>query len=140
MQVSNEILNNIASEMELGLICYIHRDTLEVVAIPDEDRFFGMEVEAWKEDIKKIKKAKRKFIEIKKMESSRSFDVMAEFAESLPECPTKIRLITALEGHKPFANFNHQIHQAADHKENWFKFKREKNIEWIARQLDYDPL
>ena len=140
MQVSNEILDNIASEMQAGFTCYIHRDTLEVVAIPDKDRFFGMEMDAWKKDLEKIKKAKKKFIEIEKMESSRSFNVMAEFANFLPDCPTKIRLITALEGHKPFANFNLQIHHAADYREDWFKFRHAKIIEWISSQLEYNPI
>ena len=140
MKIPKEKLNEIADEMESGFKCFIHRDTLEIVTYPDEDRFMEIDQKEWKEEINKVKKNKKKFVEIDKMDSRESFEVMAEFAESLEECATKIRLITALEGHKPFANFNHQIHNSGEYREQWFAFRREKTLEWIERQLEYEPL
>lgn len=61
---------------------------------------------------------------------------MKDFALSLSESATKIRLVTALEGHKPFGNFNHQIHNAGKEKEQWFHFRWERGIEWVKDQLE----
>jgi hypothetical protein len=118
MEAPKEILNDIADSMEAGNKCFIHRETFEVVRYPrDLDEFAGFDDAAWKEEKNKVKKNKKKFLEIEDMDSRHKFRVMAAFAESLEESHTKIRLITSLEGHKPFANFKHQIHSACEYRE-----------------------
>lgn len=134
-KVPKQILNDIADSMEASMKCFIHKTTFEVVSVPDEDRFPEMDLEGWEEDIDKVF-GNPDYIEIQKMESSDSFQVMEDFALSLPENATKIRLIAALEGHKPFGNFNHQIHNAGIEREQWFQFRRERGIEWVKDQLD----
>ena len=69
------------------------------------------------------------------MTSSDSFSVMEVFADSLENNTTKLRLQTALQGQKPFANFKLQIDSSGDYRNLWFEFRREKNIEWVANQL-----
>ena len=137
MEISKEILNDIADTMEMGLKCFLHRETFEVVSYPDPEENFDMDPEDWEEAIGKVKKNKKKFIEIEAMTSSDSFKVMEEFIESLDNNDTKIRLVTALEGRKPFANFNHQIHNSNEYRELWFAFKRQKSIEWVQNQLSF---
>src|SRR5688572_17246374 len=100
MEVPREILNDIADSIEAGYKCFIHRETFEVVKYPDDlDGFadFSDDDDAWKEEKKKIKKHKKKFVEIEDMDSRHKFRVMEAFAASLEDNPTKIRLITALE-------------------------------------------
>lgn len=132
-----KVLNDIADSMEAGLKCFLHKTTYEVITIPDEDRFPGMDLEegGWEESIDKVF-GNPEYIEIEKMDTSESFSIMEDFAISLPESATKIRLITALEGHKPFGNFNHQIHNAGKEREQWFKFRRERGIEWVREQVE----
>jgi len=138
MKLSYKILNEIADYMEAGFKCFVHKKTHEIIAIPDENRFPGTDLNdeenAWAADIRKIDE-NPDYIEIDSMESSDSFRVMEDFALSLPEGATKIRLLTVLEGHKPFANFNHQIHNAGKEREQWFKLRREQEIEWLKNQL-----
>ncbi|MEO9147123.1 MAG: UPF0158 family protein [Ginsengibacter sp.] len=134
-KVPKSILNDIADKMEASMKCFIHKTTFEVVTIPDEDRFPEMELEDWEEDMDKVF-GNPDYIEIEKMESSDSFQIMEDFTLSLPESATKIRLITALEGHKPFGNFNHQIHNAGKERDQWFQFRRERGIEWVKDQLE----
>lgn len=132
------VLKNIAESLEAGMNCFIDRTTFEVVTIPDTSRFPEMDLEdgesLWKEDIDKVS-GNPEYVEIEKMSSSDSFRVMEDFADSLPESTTKVRLITALEGHKPFGNFNHQIHQTGIEKQQWFTFRTERNMEWVSEQL-----
>ena len=135
MEISREILNDIADSMEAGFKCFIHRDSLEEVTHINPDQSPDMDLEDWEEEIDKIRKDKEKFIEIESIASSDSFRIMAEFAESLENSATKIRLLTALEGHKPFANFKYQIDNAGEYRELWFAFKRNEYIELIQDQL-----
>lgn len=61
--------------------------------------------------------------------------MMEEFANSVVDPSVKMRLLTALEGPKPFANFKHQIANLGEWRDLWFRFQRQKNIEWVAEQL-----
>ena len=140
MEVPKEILNEIADSMESGFKCFIHRETFEVVTYMDPDRYPDMDPKEWKEEISKVKKNKKKFLEIENMGSSDSFRVMAEFADSVEDATTKVRLVTALEGHRPFANFKIQIDNSGEYRELWFAFRREKNIEWVQNQLSIESL
>lgn len=135
MEVSREILNDIADSLEAGFKCFIHKDTCEVVTYLNPDQNPDMDPKDWKEEIGKVRKGKNKFIEIVRIESSKSFKIMEEFVYTLENNSTKIRLLTALEGQKPFANFKHQIDNSGDYRELWFTFRRNKNIEWVQDQL-----
>lgn len=138
MALSIEIINDIAGSMEAGLKCFIHKQTLEVVTIPDEESFPGMDWEDeesdWKEDIDKVLD-NPEYVEIERMDSSESFKIMEDFVESLADSATKIRLATALEGYKPFGNFKHQLENAGEGREMWFIFRRQQLIEWVKKQL-----
>jgi hypothetical protein len=138
MEISKEILNDIADSVEAGFKCFIHKETHEVVTYLDPDSYPDMDVAAWKEEIGKVKKDRKKFIEIESMNSSERFKVMEEFVYSLEDNSTKLRLLRALEGHKPFANFKHQIENSDHERQLWFAFRREKNMQWVEHQLDLD--
>ena len=140
MEVPKEIIKEIAEDLESGMKCFIHQDTLEVVTYPDPDRHGGEEIEGFKEEIKKVKKEKKKFIEIENMESRDSFRMMAEFAESVEDPIIQTKLITALEGHKPFANFKIQVDHSGEYRQKWFAFKTQKYIEWVPEQLSLERL
>src|SRR5258705_1866865 len=138
MEVSKEILNEIADSLQSGFKCFIHRDTSEVVTYMDPDQFPDMDPKDWKEEISKVKKNKKKFIEIERMDSSDSLRIMEEFVDTLDNNSTKIRLLTALEGHKPFANFKVQIDHSGEYRELWFSFKQQKTVEWVVDQLNLE--
>ena len=47
----------------------------------------------------------------------------------------KIRLLQALEGRKPFANFKLQIDNSGTYREIWFEFKRNWMNEFVSEKL-----
>jgi len=63
------------------------------------------------------------FINIERLESFESFEIMEKFANSLETSPLKQKLFNALQHKKPFANFNAIIHNSPE-KASWFAFKR----------------
>ena len=136
MGISQQILSDLADDIEMGFVCFIHKETFEVVSYPDPDRFGDMETEMWKSEISKIKRQKKKFIQIEKKDSFQKFKVMRQFVDSLENNSTKVALLIALEGPKPFANFKDNIHNSGDYRDLWFAFLKKRNIEWIRNQID----
>ncbi|HEX7844652.1 MAG TPA: UPF0158 family protein [Chitinophagaceae bacterium] len=126
MQVSRDILNEIADNLEMGFKCYLNRGSLELVAFPDPDQYSDMDNYTWKDELSNLRKNKKKLIEIEKTMPSDSFRVMEEFVLSLPNNSTRIRLVTALEEREPFANFKQQIDNSGQYREQWFAFRRQK--------------
>ena len=135
MKFSSEILKDIVDDLQSGLKCFIHRETGEVVSYMDPEQFPDIDYDIWKDDVKKTKS--KKFIEIEPMSSIDSFQIMEEFVGNLDDNPTKIRLQTAIEGHKPFANFKIQIENSGEYRQMWFAFKEQKYTEWVADQLQF---
>ena len=135
VELSKEILNTIAENLESGEKCFIHKLTGELVSYPDDDSFdFEEDINPWQDDKDKVE-ADSAFVEFEKMPSKISFQVMEDYANSVNNREVKIRLLTALDGKKPFANFKHQIDNLGEWRELWFDFRRKKNIEWVREQL-----
>lgn len=135
MEVARELLNTIADNLEAGDQCFIHKVTLEIVAYPEDHLLdFDPENNVWQEDIEKVE-SDDSYIQIEKMPSNKYFDTMEAFANSVDERSVKIRLLTALNGRKPFANFKYQIDNSGQWRDQWFEFRRQKNMEWVAKQL-----
>jgi hypothetical protein len=67
------------------------------------------------------------------MSSSQGYQVMEAFVDSLDNDATKVRLLQAIIGKKPFASFKYQIDNTE--REKCFAFRRAKNMEWIIEQL-----
>ena len=135
VELSKEILNTIADNLEAGEKCFIHRTTREMINYPDNDSFdFDEDINLWQDDMDKVE-TDSAFVEIEKMASRQSFEIMEEFANSVTNREVKIRLLNALDGQKPFANFKHQVDNIGEWRSLWFDFRRQKNIEWVREQL-----
>lgn len=140
MQLSKETIKEIADNLELGLRCFVNIETHEVVAMPDENKYADMETEAWKEDMEKVENDPEQYKEIESMRSSDSYQVMEDFVETIDDAFLKGRLIQAIEGHKPFANFKLQIDRSGPYREKWFAFRTQRTIDWVKDQFNADML
>lgn len=141
MKVPKEILDQIADNLESGLKSFLHKETFEVISFPDEDSFPGMDSELWQEEFDKLENDESgNFFEIKKMESSESYKVMEDFVYSIDDSQVKAKLIQAIEGYKPFANFKHQLLNAGEYRKLWFQYSRERLVEFVRDQLSVDLL
>jgi hypothetical protein len=78
----------------------------------EEENEFGLTYMKWE-----------KCIEIEPLESHESFKIMENFVNHLKSGKEADRLAQAVNGHKPFANFNHLIHDS-QYRENWFAFRQ----------------
>ncbi len=139
------VVNEIAQYMDMGMICYLNRETIALSTIPLEMYY---EVDHCKSADEMKQKLDELYgwqsvefldwdnpIEFRPFPSDLSFDIMEEFTDNLPN-DEKLRpkLINALQDRKPFANFG-RIIDNSDLREEWFEFKREYLDNLVAEDL-----
>ncbi|GHT69980.1 hypothetical protein AGMMS50239_37640 [Bacteroidia bacterium] len=94
----------------------------------DEENPFHLEHHKWD-----------KCVKIEPLESHGSFEIMSDFVNQLKSGRETDKLIQALNGHKPFANFNHQIHNSK-YKEDWFAFRQKALEKYVIQHYFYEYL
>jgi Uncharacterised protein family (UPF0158) len=139
-KLSIELIKSIADDLECGMICYIHRETLEQISLPDFEALGG-DAEGWEEDIEKIENNGKDYLQIEKLESRESFYIMESFVENLHDSvPAKKYLSIALANRKPFAGFNAIIHNEDDLRVEWFAHRTKCMLEYVQECLKADEL
>jgi Uncharacterised protein family (UPF0158) len=131
----NEIIKEIAEQMECSCVSYFNPKTLELISLPaqiiedgDSDGFFESEMEI-------IENRAEEFICFETLESSDSFRIMENFVESLPKSTAEKALFNAINGPKPFRNFNHIIHDS-EFRNDWFEFRKNAYIDYVNDILE----
>jgi len=135
--VTKEQIKEIAEQLDCGFSCYFNKKDNELLFVPDPDHHPDMEMSAWKSELKKIRKNPNNFITIDPPSSSESFEIMAEFAESLEDGKLRDELIQALNKRKPFREFKFVIDNSGDFRQKWFDFKSTKLQERVEDELRY---
>ena len=130
------IIKEIAQELDCGFDCYYNSKTNEIVTIPnfshiaDEDDFN----EAFRADLAKIKEHQADFMKIEVLQSFENFKIMELFVEQLPDKKLQSELENVLANKKPFQNFKHKI-DLSDFRQNWFDFKQSELEKIVKNQL-----
>lgn len=107
-----ELVKSIAENTDMGMVCYLNPESLEMIAIPsdvDIDSFYESEEDGndfdddnlWTDDFKKID-SWEKYVILRAPESDDSYRLMEEFVDQLPESRLKNNLSNALNRSHPF--------------------------------------
>ena len=136
MEVSKEILKEIAGYLDTGFRVFLNTKTLEIVYLPDENKVLDFDSKIWKSEFAKVKKKSNSFIEIENISSHENFRIMENFINSISDKTLAAKLTQAIEGYKPFANFKFQIDQSGPFRLDWFKFKENEIINFVKSQLE----
>ena len=129
--------DGLAQDLEMGLICYVHRTTKEYISMPDFSEFSDNQ-ELYQEDIDKIEANPDDYVEMRPMESRKSFLIMVDFAEQ--EVSNRFwqsKLIDALERSKPFRRFKDIVDTYDALREQWFAYKHTRYTEWVKEKLEW---
>lgn len=135
MEVSDETLKAIAEELDLGMQCFLNKETFEVISFPNEDIYGDFDIEDWQQEIDKVKNHPDHFIEIERRKSAEAYRAMEWFIEDVADEEAKIKLTLAIAGKKPFANFEKQLHEFPELVDEWFEFNKDCIIDFIKQQL-----
>jgi hypothetical protein len=109
------LVKEIADYLSMGHLVFVNPETLEIDSIPKND---DLMISDYEFDYDKV----QDWIEVEPLESHESFEIMESFVESLPKGKEKNKLAQAIEGYKPFANFNRLIHNSEE-RNNWFQYR-----------------
>ena len=138
------LISEVAGNMSTGLISFVNTETLEVDGMPKEiypDLLFDEEDEEEKDDVYSdeifsLPKWKD-YITIEPLESSEAYRIMEYFVDNLPKGNAKNMLNNAINGKKPFANFNNFIHQS-EYRELWFEFRDRMYEKYVIDNYLYE--
>ncbi len=136
IKLSESQIKDIAEELEIGMKCFIHKETGEMISYPDELKGFMIDEELWEEQIGRVEKDGDSYIEIEGMDSQSSFRLMEDFIDTVEDKNLSARLDYALSRPKPFQNFKYEIDYSGEYRQKWFDYKSQRTIEWVREQLN----
>ena len=133
MKITDKQIEEIAEELECGMVCFYHRPTGTIESYPDfDDPFF--EAEPWQDIIDKIENDAENYDRFEKMDSTEGFQVMENFAYSLTDINFRDQILDRLEKRKPFRNFKFLV-ESSNYRQDWFDFRKQANIEFVKQQI-----
>ena len=130
-----EQLKEIASEMDLGNRCFIHKETGELIFLPDFHSFEDFEPDIFKEEMRFLKKERKNYFEIPKISSFESYRIMRDFIGTVKDVHFSQKLERAIQKPRPFRNFNEMLLSQPDFRQKWFAFKAAALIRYVEDQL-----
>lgn len=131
------IVKEIAQELDCGFDCYYDSKTHEIIPIPSLSQFIDEDdfKEAFSDSLEKVEKYKTDFIKIETLESFESFKIMELFIEQLSDQNLKSELENVLVNKKPFQNFKHKIDHS-EFRQSWFEFKQSEMEKIVKTKLN----
>jgi hypothetical protein len=135
ISLTKDQIKELADQIDCGKKCYINKETGVTIFTPDFDCGFADE-ELWADDINELEENWDKYVEIDKMESHESFELMTDFAENVDSRELRDSLINALNKKHPFQNFKWVVDNSGPYRQKWFDFKNQRLIEWVNDQLE----
>lgn len=136
MKLTEKQIEEIADNLDCGMRCFYNLKTGEIKTILNFDSWIEADEVAWEEESKEIDENWGDYFEFVGFESHESFQIMADFAESLDNSSLQNKLISALNKRKPFQNFKWQIDNSGEFRQQWFDYKKMRYIQWIKKQMD----
>ena len=138
MTLTEEQIKEIAENLDMGMRCFYHLKTGEIEATPDffEGDWIGQDTGPWQETLDKLDENWGDYFEFEKMTSHESFEIMADFAETLDNHKLQDRLFKALNKSKPFRNFKWEIDNSGEYRQKWFDYKNQRVIEFVKTQIE----
>ncbi|WP_044206791.1 UPF0158 family protein [Flammeovirga sp. OC4] len=136
MKPTEEQLKEIAEEHEIGMQCYFHFKTGELISIPDMEDFYDGDFEDWEDDIKKVEENEDDYYLFKKKGSRDSYRDMEAFVETVDDAKLQDELVEALNKKGPFRNFKWVIDNSGEYRNKWFKFQEQQRVEYVREEVE----
>lgn len=134
--LTKEQIKEIAEQLDCGFRCFWHRQNGELVFVPDTLRYPDIYIDAWTDEMEKLDNNFGDYREIAQLESRDSFEIMADFVETLSDSNRlKDILIDSLSKKKPFSRFKYVIDNSGEYRQKWFDFKNMRLQEWVKKRF-----
>ena len=135
MKLTEKQIEEIADNLDCGMRCFYNLKSGEIKTILNFDSWIGADEEPWEEESNEVDENWSDYFEFIGFESHESFQIMADFAESIEDKGLQNKLISALNKRKPFQNFKWQVDNSGEFRQRWFDYKKMRYIQWIKEQI-----
>lgn len=132
-----KVVKEIADNMSANLISYFNPDTFEIEFHHENTMMEVYDEEDEEEEYLSPEFKWENCISVDPLESRESFRIMERFVDQLNNKREANRLSQALNGAKPFANFNHLIHNS-EFRQEWFDFRQKELERYVINNYFYD--
>lgn len=133
--LTDEQIHEIVENLDCGFRSFWHRETGELLFIPDFDNNPYADSELFEEDLEKLDDNFGDYVEIERPQSHDSYEIMADFTEQLDNSKLKKELENALNKKKPFREFKFVIDNSGIYRQQWFDFKNTQLKKWVIRKI-----
>ena len=133
--LDNNLLRQIAEELEMGMIVWLDPKTGVYYAVPDPMRDMDYDPSNWQDALDEIDAHEGELVRLTGMGSRESFQIMEAFAETVSDPHLQQQLLDALSRSKPFRRFKDIVDDADAYRQRWFDFRDEKWIEWTRQAI-----
>jgi hypothetical protein len=129
-------IKEISEQLMLGFRAFYHRQTGELIFVPNEFKYPDIDTAAWQDELDKLDEHFINYCEVEAMESRDSFQVMEDFADQVSDTRLQSKLFDALNKRHPFREFKFVIDNSGEQRERWFEFRDKRYYEWTEQQLE----
>ena len=134
--LTKEQIKEIAEQLDCGFRCFWHKKNGDFVFIPDTLRYPDIDIDAWTDEMEKLDNNFGNYKEIAQLESSDSFEIMADFVGTLSDSNRlKDKLIDALNKKNPFREFKFLIDNSGEFRQKWLDFKNFRIQQWVEKRF-----
>ena len=131
----DSLLKDMLEQQQLGMSCYVHRQTGQLITVPDPDQFSELETQDWQADIHQLETFPEQYWPVPCLSSRDQFRFMEAFVDQLPEGPFRSKLMVILSRSKPFRHFKDAMDRSGAYRLAWFAFRDEQTLVWLKLQL-----
>ncbi len=132
---TEEQIQEIAEQSEMGMRCSWHKITGELVFTPDSEFEDYTDMSFFKEMLDKLENDFENYIEIEKPRTRDQFNIMENFATKLQgNNSLKAELLNALQRPKPFRSFKNIVDDSGPYREKWFEFRDAQILQWFRNK------
>jgi hypothetical protein len=121
LQPSEEMIKEIAEQLDSGMKCFYRLSTGELVIYPDELRMGGdIDEEVWGEE---VEEKYYESIPFNAMENHESYQIMENFINQIAASRIRTKLEEIIQRRKAFQQFKYLLLNYPDLGQKWFTYK-----------------
>ena len=132
--LAQSVINEIATEIAKGKICYIHRYTTKVTSI-DPSIEDPKSLAAQEQRLAEVEKKIDSYVKIEKPNATNQLVIMERFLAEVSDRSVRKELSNALNRKKPARNFMTAVEGDMELNQHWRNFKIKEYQEWVAKLI-----
>lgn len=134
MQLSEQQLQDLAQELDNGMIAYVSRADGNIDVIPEPDNPYA-ESSDWQKQWDFYAENLADYLVLRPISSREAFRVMEAFAEEVDNPRWQQRLFDALGRSRPFRRFSDAVDDSP-YRQAWFAFRDQAYADHYRREIE----